>query len=356
MNIAFFIPQLSNGGAERVVANLANTMAQTDNLLSVITTRRDDNEYSISSKIKRFVLNEAGLTTNRFINKFIRLKELRRICKDENIDVLVAFLRGAVDYSILACLGLKTKVIISERNSPSFTYPTQMDKLYTKIFLPLADGADFQTEDAKKWFSKSLQRKSVVIPNPINDCFYNVDYTPVENSVISVGRLTAQKNYPLLIKAFRRVVNKKTLAKLYIYGEGELANTLQKNIDDLNLSNNVILKGRHNNISLALKNASLFVMSSDVEGMPNALLEAMAIGVPAISTNCPCGGPKMLLSNGRGILVPLGNEIDLANKILEMLSSTELRNMYSKKSREYSKQFTQNEISNKWLKFIEQVF
>jgi len=352
MRIAFYIPQLSTGGAERVVANLANTLNLQGHEITIITTVRHKNEYEVSPDIHRYVLDEMFVRRNKYFNKYNRFKSLRNICRNNRIDILVAFLSGAVNYSIYACLGLKTKVIISERNSPTFTYPTKFKQLYARILLPLADGAVFQTEDAQKWFPLRLQKKSVVIPNPIKESFYKVVYSPIKNNIVSAGRLTEQKNYPNLINAFSMVVEQRPEVKLHIYGEGELRKELQELIDNKNLSSNIFLEGRVEDISLILKEASLFVMSSDVEGMPNALMEAMAVGVPAVSTDCPCGGPKMLLSEGRGLLVPVGDSVLLSKSILELLNDEEKRNVYSAKGKSFVKQFAPDNITIKWINFF----
>lgn len=352
MNIGFYIPQLFGGGAERVVTSLANTLSQQGHSISVVTTVRHENEYSVEIDVKRFVLNEMRLCRLGLINKYIRFKRLREICREEHIEVLIAFLGGAINYSVLACLGLKTKVIVSERNSPEFSYKSKLGRIWAKSVFSLSDGIVFQTNDAKMWFPKIVQKKSVVIPNPVKSIFYSVSYTPSANEVVSIGRLTEQKNYQLLIEAFELVVEAVPNARLRIYGEGHQEKLLQDLICLKGLCNNVELKGRTDDIPQILSKASVFVMSSDVEGMPNALMEAMTVGVPSVSTDCPCGGPHFLLSEGRGMLVPVGNAAELSDKIVTLLGNKELREEYSLKSKTYMEQFRQEIITAKWVEFI----
>ena len=352
MNIGFYIPQLFGGGAERVVTSLSNTLAQLGHNVTVITTVRHKDDYLLEDGVKRYVLDEMALSRWGILNKCIRFKRLRTICREERLDVLIAFLSGAVNYSVLACLGLKTRVVVSERNSPEFTYQSQFGRIWAKIIFSLSDGVVFQTRDAQAWFPKFVQRKSIVIPNPVKEIYYSVPYNPQPKRVVSVGRLTEQKNYPLLIAAFASVVKVVPDAQLHIYGGGHLRMQLQDFIYQNGLGGNIHLKGTTNDIPGVLSEASVFVMSSDVEGMPNALMEAMTVGVPCVSTDCPCGGPHFLLSGGRGLLVPVGDVSCLAEKILVLLQSDELCDEYSLKSKAYMQQFRQEEITSKWLDFI----
>lgn len=351
MNIGFYIPQLFGGGAERVVTSLANTLSRLGHSVSIVTTVRHENDYQVDCGVKRFVLNEMDLCRFDFLNKYVRLKRLREICKEERLEVLVAFLGSAI-YSVLACVGLKTKVVVSERNSPEFIYKSKLSRFCAKSVFSLSDGAVFQTDDAQKWYPKIVQRKSVVIPNPVKDLFYLTPYVPRINEVVSIGRLTEQKNYPLLIDAFASVVKSIPDAHLHIYGEGHQEDFLQSLICQKGLCNNIKLHGRIDNVAEILSEASVFVMSSDVEGMPNALMEAMTVGVPSISTDCPCGGPRFLLSEGRGMLVPVGDVVELSEKILVLLGDKKLCEEYSLKSKTYMKGFQQEIITTKWLDFI----
>ena len=280
---------------------------------------RDENDYLVASGVKRFVLDEMNLSRWNILNKFIRFRKLRSICKEEKMDVLIAFLGGAIYYSVLATIGLRTKVVVSERNSPEFTYKSKFSRICAKGIFSLSDGIVFQTDDAQKWFPPIVQRKSVVIPNPVKDSFFLTSYAPRENEVVSIGRLTEQKNYKLLIDAFELVVRANPHTHLSIYGEGNLKELLQDFISQKGLCENVKLRGRTDDVASVLSGASIFVMSSDVEGMPNALMEAMTVGVPSVSTDCPCGGPHFLLSEGRGLLVPVGDAVELADKILILL-------------------------------------
>ncbi len=186
MNIGFYIPQLFGGGAERVVTSLANTLARLGHNIIVITTVRHKEDYLLEDGVKRILLDEMRLCRWSILNKILRFRRLRTICKEEQLDVLIAFLGGAVNYSVLAGLGLRTKIVVSERNSPTFTYQSRLSQFWAKIIFSLSDGVVFQTGDAQMWFPKIVQRKSIVIPNPVKDVFYSHEYSNESKVIVEI--------------------------------------------------------------------------------------------------------------------------------------------------------------------------
>lgn len=216
-----------------------------------------------------------------------------------------------------------------------------------------ADGGVFQTKDAQKWFPLPIQKISEVIYNPINDAFFGEKYHPIANNVVTCGRLEEQKNQEMLVVAFSEVIKKYPDAHLNIYGEGGLRERLHQQIVELHLENNVFLMGKTSDVPAVLGTAQIFVLPSRYEGMPNALMEAMAVGVPCISTDCPCGGPQALLESGKnGILVPVGDTNALANAIMELLADEGQRKRYSRNAKKAAENYTQEKICNKWLSYI----
>ena len=225
-----------------------------------------------------------------------------------------------------------------------------------KVILPFADGCVFQTEDAKKWFPEKLQRKSTVIWNAVNEDFYKILRSPVKGLVVSCGRLQPQKNQKMLISAIKQVYENNPNVRLNIYGSGNLESELTSYINELGMKNVITLKGQTSNVAEVLKKADIFVMSSDYEGMPNALMEAMASGVPCISTDCPCGGPKMLITDREeGILVNTNDEIGLAKAIEELLSNDNLKEYLSIQAKNKAISFRSDAIFNQWVSYIERL-
>lgn len=136
-----------------------------------------------------------------------------------------------------------------------------------KILLPCADGAVFQTEDAKRWFPQKLQRKSKVIYNIVDSRFFETVYRG-EHDIITVGRISPQKNHTMLIKAFKKVHDKFPEERLVICGRTQTEMGIKELIEKLELEDNVILLGQRENVPEILSKAKLFVLSSDYEACP----------------------------------------------------------------------------------------
>lgn len=354
-NIGFIISAcLYDGGAERVIANLSNQLIDEVSNVVIITPSRDEHDYYIKPDIKRYYYEDAvDGDTPRLFRAYRRIKFIRKICQREKLDVLIGFLPGAVTYCSLATLGINTKSILSERNDPNRTYPTLKRRIWGKFVFSLADYVVFQTPDARSWFPKHVQLKSEIILNPVADVFYTTPRHPETNLFVSCGRLVEQKNQHMLIEAFSKAYDKCHDIKLYIYGEGYMHEELQSHIDKLGVGDIIILCGAIKNVQEALAKADFFVLSSDFEGAPNALMEAMAMGIPSISTDCPCGGPKML-NNGKQIidLVPVGDVDAMAKAICRLALDKKYAISLAESSKEHAHVFTAKAVKNKWLDII----
>lgn len=322
--VYFYINILGGGGAERVITNLANMLAEDNYDVTMITSYEVEREYILTRNVRRLSLEDKDRQRSRIIRNLSRIFKLRKICKEEKPDILISFMEEPNFRAILATRGLPVKTLVSVRNDPNKEYAGKLGRFVGKVLLPMADGCVFQTSDAQKWFPERLQKKSRIIYNAVKEEFYQMERTPVRGEIVTCGRLTEQKNHRLLIDAFAEVQKIHPYATLKIYGEGVLREKLQNQIESLNLNEKVFLMGATNDVAKALQTADLFVLSSDYEGMPNALMEAMAAGVPCISTDCPCGGSRELFGeNLKKKLVPCGDANQMALKISEVLDATE---------------------------------
>ena len=347
MKILFYINAIHHGGAERVMVNLANYFSMSDNCV-LVTSFKDEWEYSVSERVKRVVLSN-NIPESFFKRNILLVKKLRSTIIIEKPDVIISFMAEPNFRSIISSFGQKIPTIISIRNDPRQEYPNMIFKLVAKILYPFASGIVFQTIDAKKSFSKLIQRKSAIIYNPVDEEFYNQNYRGERNNIVTTGRLTGQKNHKLLIKAFAKI-SSNISDNLYIYGDGELKDELQLLINKLDLQGRAFLMGAIQNVPDTIKNAKLFVLSSDYEGMPNSLMEAMALGVPCISTDCPCGGPAMLLKGK--YITPVCDEDSLSNAMLDLLLSDEKNAKASNYVKTCAKAFYPSRVYKKWRGYI----
>lgn len=242
--------------------------------------------------------------------------------------------------------------MISIRNAPEKEYPNLFFKIMAKTLFNFADGIVFQTEEAKAWFNEKIQRKSKIIFNQVDQCFYDSNFAGERRDIVTTGRLVSQKNHKLLINAFSKVVDF-TNDRLFIYGDGILKHELHKQIEELGLENRVFLQGTISNVSETIKSAKLFVLSSDYEGMPNSLMEAMALGIPCISTDCSCGGPRLLLSDiDKRLLVKVGDIEDMAKSMKNLLLSEEELERIGKLLKKKSMEFSPEKVIFMWEEYL----
>ena len=351
MKIVFYINNFGGGGAERVMANLANHLSHKHEV-TVINSYKYEIEYELNENIRHLYMdnNEFCSTIKK---NYSRIKFLRNFLKQERPDIAVSFMSEPNIRLILANIGLKTRTIISVRNDPNREYASKIKHFLAKYLLPFADGCVFQTQEAKEWFPRRLQKKSAIILNAVNESFFNVESSNDKKNIVTCGRLTQQKNQKSLITAYSRIKDI-TDDDLIIYGEGELEQELKEFAKECGVADRVIFAGQVDDVISAIKNAKIFVLSSLHEGMPNALLEAMTLGLACISTDCPCGGPREVISNGHtGILVPINDTEKMANALELLLTNDELRESISKCAKEYAKNtFNPNRIHSEWENYL----
>lgn len=357
MKILFYINVLSGGGAERVIANLSNQFANDNTEVVLVTTYSTNNEYYVNDKVIRINLESSPSTENNRIKKNIsRITRLRKVIKEQKPDVVISFMEEPNFRNLIATIGLPVKRIVSVRNDPTKEYAGKLGDLIAFHLMPKADGCVFQTLDACEYFPVKLQKKSKIICNAVKEDFYSTERKIVDGKIINVGRLSSQKNQRILIEAFSRISNKYLNATLDIYGDGALKEELNKQINDYRLSERVKLKGNSSNISQPLSQADIFVLSSDFEGMPNALMEAMAVGIPCISTDCPCGGPKMLFDGEKnGILIPVGDVDKLSDALDLLLSNKDKKLSLASNAKIRANSFKPDEIYSEWKSYVKEV-
>lgn len=356
MKILFCIGNLNRGGAERVISNLANCFVE-KNDISIVTTINKV-EYNLDSRIKHYSLDYK--IKSKLLNKVLRLKKLYSIVKEVKPDIIVSFLPEPSYRVLLLRKIIKIPIIVSIRNDPKTEYSNFKSKCLAKLLYPLADGFVFQTEEAKHYFSNKIQNKSVVIPNPIKKEFLERKiYTgSKENIIVSVGRLYEQKNHELLIDAFYDLNKDIEGYKLIIYGEGVLRKRLENKIQKLNMQDRILLPGSINNIIEKIEKAKLFVMTSNYEGMPNALMEALALGLICISTDCPCGGPKFLIEdNKNGFLFKVKDKDELVKIMKKVLNELTLNQLdeISTNAKQSVQNLSEEKINIKWYDFIKKI-
>ncbi len=361
MKVGFLIQTLSSGGAERATASLANEMNKNGVDVKIVTFNSESSFYPLDDGVELVNMNLEKFPVNKIKKLFSMIKRMftiRKIIKSQGFDALICMNSVLAGYGVFSTLLTKTKTIGSERNNPYKYFNSKPLVIAKKISSVLSDGYIFQTEAAKKYYPSSMHKKSAVIPNAVfNPMIGEIEPAEIRQKIIyGVGRLSPQKRLDCLIDAFSIVSEKHPDYKLVIFGEGDLREDLQNQIDKLNLSEKAILPGADKEALKFVSKGSVFVLSSEYEGMPNALMEAMAVGVPCVSTRCKMG-PEELIDDGyNGILVSDGcSKDELASGICRIIENEELADRLSQNSRKLIETHSVSAICESWLDYLNRV-
>ncbi len=404
-HIAMYIGSLNKGGAERVLCNLAEYFNSQGYKVTFVTTYLADDEYEVrganwevfdndTGKVQGEVLDvlnpndelrkvcvtngrEGGIDRifsalmpdergGRLANFKNRIGKLRNIWKSLRPDIILSFLGKNNVMAIYSARGLNIPVVVSVRSNPSREYGQRGLNFSMNMLFPKAAGVVVQTTGARDYFKESIRKKCIILPNSIHPGFMSGVVLAFEDrtkTVISVGRLDDNKNQILLIKAFGKIMDKHPDYKLVLYGEGPSRKVFEDAADNLmreNASKQIVFMGNQSGIPKKIKDSDIFVLTSKQEGMPNALIEAMSLGLACISTDCPCGGPRDLIRDGEnGLLIPVMDEETMVNKLSEALDKLMSDRDFCKKLGENAlkvrESYSPDKINGLWKKYFEDI-
>jgi glycosyltransferase involved in cell wall biosynthesis len=341
-----------SGGAERVMCVLANTFVEMghDVILSALSTNSKHYFY-LNDKVRYIQTGKVVKTpVVRYIHKLIKI---RRLMQKERPDAVVSFITPMNCAVIAISRGLGLKLFVSERITPTH-YDNTFIGFIRSILYPMATAIVCQTNEAKEYFKHSkAYGKCYVIKNPLTTRIESKkDYSETKR-ICAVGRLTEQKNYPLMINAFGQFHDKYTEYKLDIFGNGEMKQTLQQIINQMGLEESVSLCGSVDDIGSRLKNYDFFLMTSNYEGMSNALAEAMAAGLPCICTDCDGGGASDLIQSGQNGLLVHKNNIEELLKSMELLAENQcVRERIGKQAITICDTLSRKMIAERWVQLF----
>lgn len=360
--IAFHINSLGKGGAERVIANLSKEFIKKNIDVVIATEWVAKEEYELDEKVRR---TDVGLSDkeeqlSRISKLKLREKKLIRFLTEEKPDVLISFTRNSNYRAVLAANKTKTPVIFSVRSDPNTDYGSFVHKMFANNLYKKANGGVFQTKQALEFFNKKIGEKSVVILNPLNEYFLDLeDVTYRDKEIVTAGRFNRAKDQITLIKAFELIKDKYPEYLLKLYGDRSEDNTfdlINDYVTTHDLKDRVHFMGNSSCLWKDIIHSSVFVLSSIYEGMPNALMEAMAMGIPVVATDCPCGGPDYLIRDGvNGYLVPVGDYKKMAERISNYLDNMDNAELIAKKGKEIAEKAKPEVIADEWISYIEKV-
>ncbi|GAB7022225.1 glycosyltransferase family 4 protein [Salidesulfovibrio brasiliensis] len=357
MKIALITSLLSGGGAARVLVNMANYWDAQGHDIVIVTFESEgaDPFYDISTGVS---LVHLGLnrSSQGFIcalsNNWKRLRKIRETVVALAPNAVISFVDTANVLSLLALAGTSIPVVVSERVDPAHEDIGKMWEMLRFLSYPLASNVVVQTREAARYFSKYFIKDLRVIPNPV------VPPAEFDSTLISApfimgaGRLCRQKRFDVLIDAFSLIANTHPDWNLCIAGEGPLKRELQSQTYSLGLENRIFFPGHIKEIGGLFRQADVFVLSSDYEGFPNVLCEAMCAGLPCVSSDCP-SGPSDIIEDGKsGFLVPPGDKDALAHSLATLVKSKTLRKTIGREAAEAVKKWKTPIIMGKWEELL----
>lgn len=324
-SVLFAIGTLSGGGAERVVSVWANQLAEIGYKVSVVVYGRTDNEYAFSRNVSIYSCADS-IDGYLKIPYYKRYLYFRKILRNVSPDYVIPFLRSMRAWMFFSCIGFRCRRIDTMRISPwcEEKYTSRLGRIINNLSFATSYKIIIQAAEQRQWFSRWNRKKTVLIPNPIEDKYLNIPLRAVPDNVkefIAVGRLAPQKNYPMMIEGFAKVVNKYPDITLKIFGDGpdEYKRVLQELINKYEMRSHIYLMGRTAEIDVEYSRSHVFVMTSDFEGSPNALIEAMASRLICVSTDCRTGPKELITHAENGFLIPVGSTELFANTICQII-------------------------------------
>ena len=358
MNIAFFVPHLNKGGAERVISVLANELCgkEHNTYVSIITNDLSaKSQYPIKDGVKVDIIKNTTFKSLGGIKKYY--SDLKKYLIDNKIEVAIAFSYVIAAKISIACKKLNIPVVFSERSDPSRKNYNGKKGIWKWLFFKNITSVVFQTERAKSFYPKKQQKDSTVILNPVSVENFPPKFDGERNKeIVSVGRLLQMKRHDVLIDAFIKIANKHKDYVVKIYGEGPLRESLQIKIDESGFKDRIFLMGNCDDVFDTINKSALFVFTSDYEGLPNALIEAMCLGLPCVSTKCSPGGAEELIIDGvNGLLANCGDSGDVATKIDRVLSDKEYAKTLSENAIKIKERVDVDKIVKVWEDYLVKV-
>lgn len=393
--VLFVIPGLWGGGAEHVASVLANAFSEKGIATSIVLTSQRSSgiiknelrpeielislrdEHYGRRKPAAVALRLLSSAVCRFIELFRRpvpsfwaylsfwseyhreLEGLRRLLSERPDTTVIAFLQPAIPITLLAARGLPNRVIFSERGNPARLMKNRYGRRFIERYYTRADAAVFQTREAAEIYPPAIAEKGTVIPNPLPEDLPAPYHGERKHCITTFCRISAQKNLPLLLEAFRLVHHDHPEYNLRIIGSpgSEKGRNLEKQLRSFvkgnELDGAVVFEPSREDVLPAVIRDAMYVNSSDYEGISNAMLEAMAIGMPVICTDCPIGGARSVIQNGvNGILVPVGDIQALSEAMIRLIEEPELTEKFAFYNSKLREELSLKSISSKWLSVL----
>ena len=357
MKVCFLVSNLVSGGVERTVVYVSGYFAH-HGIDTTILSISDEIFYDTDPDVKLVKLGIPRSYQNpvqKYVRIFKRMTKVKKNILREKFDVVFCMAPEVSRYVLPFYQKGKFKLVSSERNNP--LYDNSRNREIKKKLFERCDGIIFQTKRAMECFPPEIQKKGVVIPNAVgNELAYTLS-APAEkkNKFSAIGRLTKQKDYPTMLRAFARFCEKHPGYELEIFGVGEDKEALEHLAQELGIREQVVFRGVSQKALAEIADAKAFLLSSIYEGIPNVLLEAMAIGMPCISTDCPFGPAEIIENEKSGLLVPVGDETAFADAMCRMVEDPAFAAQCGENAREIKNTYSIESISARYAEYVKTI-
>ena len=350
--ILFIAPCLRSGGAERVMVLLANELVKKDKKVRFAFTMDTVQAYTLDEKID-IIINDGNRSP---LGQIIFLRTLLKAYK---YSTFISFFTYQNIYTLIANSFLGRKIVVSERNDPAKTVYGKKSMIFLRnIFYNFASKIVFQTQEAMEYFSMSIQKRGCIICNPLNSELCKIYEGEKEKRIVAVARLNKQKNLPMMLKGVSTILKKYKEYVFELYGESDpraesIKPQLEELVFDLEICNQVKFMGFQSDVTDKISKAALYINSSDYEGISNAMLEAIALGIPCVCTDCPVGGARMFIRDGiNGYLVSVGDEKGFELAIEKVLVNKDIYASSRKEGKNLRERLSVDKIIGQWLDIL----
>ena len=387
--ITFLIKVMSGGGAERVISLLTDAFARKGKTVNLIITHQNLSDADLSNvnkninvislpdeiqeEKKSYFFANLLMLYARLIGKFnsekgsvlkyrsrnySSVKWLKKFFRTHKNSAAVAFLYDSIFLTLLS-VNKSNKVIISERGDPQQSAASKTVAAFMKNEFPKANNIVFQSPDAEKWYEEKTPASGTVIFNPVKAGLPEHYHGERNNNITTFCRITNSKNLIMLVRAFSLFLRENSDYRLRIIGNTQNADDedylrqIKDEVEKLKVADYVDLEPFSNNVHNLIKKDAMYFNSSDHEGMSNAMLEAMAIGMPVVCTDCPAGGARAVIKDGEnGLLVPVGDAEKTYEAMKKITENPDFAKELSRNAADICNELSVDKIIKKWAEVI----
>lgn len=339
--------------------NLAGYFQEEGYRVVMVTQYRKEEEYILPDGVERILsdIDDEKVSASRVVNFLRRLNKLHAIWKEQKPDLVLSCIGKNNFMAVVTSMGTKTKPVVSVVGETKEEYPGRGMRMLADFLFSRAAGVVLQTERSRSFFCKKVGEKAVILPNSLNPAFIRPRFAGErEKKIVSVGRMDANKNHEMQLRAFAALRNKYPEYELVIYGDGELRGYIEETARKLGIGERVFLPGVVPDVAARIERASLFLLTSYSEGVSNALIEALALGLPVIATDVPSGGTEELMENGKnGLVIPAGDLAALTEAMDRLLGDESYADRLGREAARIQEALSPERVNPLWKAYFEEI-